>query len=97
MTDKQTFPIEFTKDQLRDLIRLLEFCQSHHPFIPDSIGGLSRDCYHILNYGCWKHKVMFTKFKTGINSTEYACQKCDPKKYQELVMMEMRNPKVECD
>ena len=85
MSDKQTFPIEFTKDQLRDLGKLLEFSQSHYPFMPESIAGLSRDCFHILNYGCWKHKNMFHKFKTGVNSTDYICEECDPKRFNELV------------
>jgi len=86
---EETYPIKLTKNQMKKIRSLIEWTRKNMPFIPDELSSLDIELWNIIDHGCFKHKMILSRFdyrdpERGYNTTERICPKCDPKRYKEL-------------
>jgi len=77
MDEEQTFPVEMTKQDMRDFIKLIEFTKNNHPFIPEGVWDTMYRIEKALRHSCWKCKkpYVFLVNDAGKGSLE-ACSVC---------------------
>lgn len=80
---EETYPIEISKNQMRDFKTFYEFLLKNYPFMPKTISDLHYQMIDVFFHCCWKHKIRLSSFRHGITN-EVVCSKCYPKEYKEL-------------
>lgn len=83
--EKETYKIEFTQDEIRELINLCEFSfDKLRPFVPSYLIHFESKLRKIILYGCFKHNRLCVRFQTGSRESTIVCPQCYPKEYKEL-------------
>jgi hypothetical protein len=83
--EKETYKIEFTQDEIRELLYLCEFSfDKLKPFIPSYLIHFEDKLRKIILYGCFKHNRLRVRFQTEPRRTVTLCPQCMPKEYKKL-------------